>query len=66
MSMKAYVGTRIILAEPQVKDGEPGYKVQYPDGCISWSPKGVFEQCYREISDEEKGAFVSSPFSSDQ
>ena len=33
---------------------EPGYMVCYSDGYISWSPKEVFEQAYREISEEEK------------
>ena len=26
---------------------ENGYKVRYPDGYESWSPKGVFEEAYR-------------------
>ena len=26
---------------------EKGYKVRYPDGYESWSPKGVFEEAYR-------------------
>ena len=26
---------------------EDGYKVRYPDGYESWSPKGVFEEAYR-------------------
>ncbi len=30
-----------------------GYKVIYPDGYISWSPKEVFEAAYRVISKEE-------------
>ena len=28
---------------------EDGYKVQYPDGYVSWSPKDVFEEAYRPI-----------------
>lgn len=28
--------------------GDPGYIVQYPDNYISWSPKDVFEEAYRE------------------
>ena len=52
--MKAYIGTKIILAEPLEKDGKLGYKVQYPDGYTSWSPKEVFEKAYREVSDKEK------------
>ena len=27
---------------------EYGYKVRYPDGYESWSPKDVFEEAYRE------------------
>ena len=48
-------GTKIIEAEPCKawkdtklhKAGEDGYKVRYPDGYESWSPKGVFEEAYR-------------------
>lgn len=29
---KAYIGTKIIKAEPMEKDGVAGYKVIYPDG----------------------------------
>lgn len=52
--MKCYIGAKIIQATPQRKDGESGYKVFYPDGYISWSPKEVFEQAYREVSEGEK------------
>jgi hypothetical protein len=38
--------------------GKPGYHVQYaqPDGSRydSWSPKAVFEEAYRPVSDGEK------------
>ena len=51
--MKTYVGTKIIQAEPQDKDGNPGCKVVYPDGYVSWSPKDVFEVAYRELSSGE-------------
>ena len=47
--MKKYIGTKIIEAEPQVKDGVDGYKVKYNDGYVSWSPKDVFDEAYREI-----------------
>jgi len=50
---KKYIGTKIILATPESKDGEEGYKVTYPDGYVSWSPKAVFENAYREITDSE-------------
>ena len=53
--MQKYIGTKIIEAEPCKawkdtklhKAGEEGYKVRYPDGYESWSPKDVFEEAYR-------------------
>ncbi|MDE7422782.1 MAG: DUF2829 domain-containing protein [Lachnospiraceae bacterium] len=44
--MRAYIGTKIIMAEPQKKEGKEGYKVVYKDGYTSWSPKDVFEEAY--------------------
>lgn len=58
--MRQYIGTKIIQAEsstrgecykgPDVlnseKANEPGYRVKYPDGYESWSPKDVFEETY--------------------
>ena len=29
---------------------EDGYRVQYEDGYLSWSPKAVFEKAYRETA----------------
>lgn len=52
--MEAYIGAKIIQAEPEERDGKAGYKVLYPDGYVSWSPKDVFEECYRKIGDAEK------------
>lgn len=51
--MERYIGTKIILAEPQTKDGRDGYKVVYEDGYTSWSPQEVFERCYRRVTAEE-------------
>lgn len=65
---KKYVGSKIILAEPMTqeaflkfkgryRDGQEtygdGYLVEYEDKYQSWSPKDVFERCYREISKSE-------------
>lgn len=47
--MKNYIGVKIVKAEPQEKDGKAGYKVVYPDGYVSWSPKDAFEKAYREL-----------------
>ena len=51
--MKAYIGCKVIHAEPQEKMGQEGYMVVYPNGYVSWSPKIVFEEAYRVISSEE-------------
>ena len=57
-----YIGVKIVKATPMThndaskkgwtRDGiatldEDGYKVVYPDGYISWSPKSAFEEAYR-------------------
>ena len=44
--MKKYKCIKIVEAEPQEKDGQPGYKVKYEEGYISWSPKEAFEKGY--------------------
>lgn len=44
--MKQYIGTKIVNAEPMIKDNTDGYKVVYPDGYESWSPKDVFDDAY--------------------
>ena len=49
---RKYIGTKIINAFPQEKDGKPGYGVIYADGYTSWSPKKVFEESYRAIERE--------------
>ena len=38
--------------------GQAGYKVVYADGYVSWSPKAVFEQAYREVSPEESKMLI--------
>ena len=53
--MKKFIGTKIIHAEPQLKDGVDGYKVVYNDNYTSWSPKNVFEEVYREIDNMSFG-----------
>lgn len=52
--IKCYVGTKVIRAEPHDQDGKAGYRVYYPDGYTSWSPKAVFEVAYREITQHER------------
>lgn len=67
--MKSYLGCKIIQAEimdecsflkeikgqnVENRETKAGYKVIYPDGYVSWSPKEVFETAYREITNGEK------------
>ena len=56
--MTKYIGTKIIEAEPMVKNGVDGYKVVYdnPNNTKyeSWSPKDVFEESYTEINEDNK------------
>ena len=51
---KAYIGAKVVVAWPETKDGKEGYAVKYADGYMSWSPKEVFEEAYRPLSDGEK------------
>lgn len=66
--LKAYVGAKVVKARPMDlatflieiknvgdidKENEDGYMVVYDDGYVSWSPKAVFERCYREVTQGE-------------
>lgn len=54
--MEPFYGTKLILAEPMAKarnegeEAQEGYKVQYPDGYTSWSPKKAFEDAYQPLT----------------
>lgn len=39
---------------------EEGYRVTYPDGYVSWSPKAVFEEAYRRIDNMTFGLAVEA------
>jgi hypothetical protein len=69
---KLYVGCKLIRAYPlselnylRLEMGQnvsnridrPGYLVKYPDGYVSWSPKDVFENAYREVTISERSLF---------
>ena len=45
--MKRYIGTKVVHAQPQVREGVEGYAVKYEDGYMSWSPADTFEKAYR-------------------
>lgn len=57
--MKSYIGTKVVQAVVAWKEDDKGkaikgYKVVYPDGYVSWSPKSAFENSYRRVSTEEQ------------
>lgn len=54
---KLYVGAKFIRAVPQAHGEHAGYRVIYPDGYESWSPKKTLEAAYREVSFEERSLF---------
>lgn len=49
--MQHYYGSKLIQAEPLVREGQDGYRVVYEDGYQSWSPKEVFEAAYLPVGD---------------
>jgi hypothetical protein len=65
--MKKYLGVKLIEAEPMnlgdynkfrgwtIPENEDplkeGYRVVYPDGYVSWSPKDIFEKAYMQVGD---------------
>ena len=65
--MNKYIGFKMLQAEPMnlgdynkfrgwtIPENEnpdtEGYKVVYPDGYVSWSPKEIFETAYMQVAD---------------
>ena len=58
--MQQYVGTKVVMAEPDRRSGKPGYKVVYQDGYESWSPQEVFEESYRRTDNMNFGLALES------
>jgi len=67
-----FIGAKIIKASPMDEctflkehkgedvtnwETRPGYRVVYPDGYVSWSPKEVFENAYRPVTESERFLF---------
>ena len=70
--LKLYIGAKLIKAvemdecsflstvrnqDVSNQETRPGYKVVYPDGYVSWSPRFTFENAYREVTTSEKKLF---------
>ena len=45
---------------PSGGKAEEGYRVQYADGYLSWSPKDVFEEAYRETTGMSFGLAIEA------
>ena len=62
--MEKYIGVKLVMAEPAKSDigfgEEDGYKINYPDGYKSWSPKTVFEEAYRRIDNLTFGLAIEA------
>jgi len=43
-----------LLFEHEKEKAKVGYKIEYPDGYISWSPKDVFEKAYMKLEDNKE------------
>jgi len=66
--MKKYLGVKIVDAEPceswAESGGHPigtgGYKVRYKDNYTSWSPKDIFKEAYRPITNLTFGLAIEA------
>lgn len=67
VKLMPYIGAKVVKAKPmdhatflsEIKgkaidhENSDGYMVVYDDGYTSWSPKEVFERCYRKVTPSE-------------
>jgi len=61
-----YIGVKQqVEAWPEDKNGNPGYRVKYPDGYISWSPKNVFESAYLPMGEDNDGSKITEQMVTD-
>ena len=65
MSRAVFLAT-VKKQQPKEEDNKvAGYKVKYPpfvlgdDNYVSWSPKDVFENAYREITESEAQIIIN-------
>ena len=56
----AVITTRPEKAFPNYPSVEDGYRVRYPDGYVSWSPKAVFEEAYRPTDNLNFGLAIEA------
>lgn len=60
-SGKVIITTRPEEAFPNYPSVEDGYRIRYPDGYVSWSPKETFEKAYLPLNiNEELGTSAPS------
>ena len=54
------ITTRPEDAFPNYPIVEDGYRIRYPDGYVSWSPKDVFEAAYRRTDNMSFGLAIEA------
>lgn len=54
------ITTRPGEAFPNYPSVEDGYRVRYPDGYVSWSPKEIFEKAYRRTDNMSFGLAIEA------
>lgn len=61
-NMEQYLGVKLLHAElgREPHGNHEAYKVMYPDGYTSWSPKDVFEEAYRRIDNLTFGLAIEA------
>lgn len=59
-SGKVVITPRPEEAFPNYPSIEDGYRVRYPDGYVSWSPKAVFEEAYRPTTGMSFGLAIEA------
>lgn len=50
---ETHTGRTIVSGIVAPSNDQPGYKVTYEDGYVSWSPAEIFERTHREVSTHE-------------
>lgn len=71
--LKLYIGSKLVQAEPmdewaflkeykdvdnvEGKSSREGYKIVFSSKFQSWHPKKIFENAYREVTEEERYLF---------
>lgn len=66
--LESYISCKVVRGEPMTEskfrnrpitgEDRDGYRVIYPDGYESWSPKKSFDDSHRKVTKGEKQIFI--------